>query len=280
MTDPLVSTSWLAEHLDDPALRILDCRFYFDDLARGQQAYLDAHIPGAQYLDWTRDISEPRDGLQYMAPSRPFLEAAMRRLGISNDTTIVGYDDEGGHYVSRLWLILRRFGSDQVRVLDGGWTRWLAESRPTRSGPEPAPPPGTFMVSGERPDLLADAQDVLALRDPRGSVLVDVRRLSEFTGEEVRARHGGHIPWARWMFWQDNLNWAGDRSFRPSAEIAERYAEIRPEQDVVLYCHGAVRAAHTALALSRLGYENVRVYDGSWEEWGGRDDLPIAQGEP
>src|SRR5262245_27050449 len=101
LQDPLVSTAWLAERLDDPSIRILDCRFSFADLDKGRRDYLAAHIPGALYMDWTRDISEPRGHLEYMAPSAGFLEASMARLGIGDDTTIVGYDDEGGHFVSR-----------------------------------------------------------------------------------------------------------------------------------------------------------------------------------
>jgi thiosulfate/3-mercaptopyruvate sulfurtransferase len=280
--DPLITTAWLADHLTDPAVRILDCRYYFDDSARGRRAYTEAHIPGAQYLDWTSDISEPRDGLQYMAPSAAKVQRSMQRLGIGDDTLVVGYDDEGGHFVSRLWLILRRFGNDQVRVLEGGWTKWLAEGRATASGTEPPPAPAAFSVHSERPEVLASADDVVRLREDPSSVLVDVRRLTEFTGEEVRSKHGGHIPWARWLLWQDNLNWTGQRDFRPADEVLGRYTEagVTPDKEVVVYCHGGVRAAHTALALTRLGYPNVRVYDGSWEEWGGRDDLPIAQGAP
>jgi thiosulfate/3-mercaptopyruvate sulfurtransferase len=280
--DPVVSTAWLADHLDDPAVRILDCRYYFDDLARGHRAYLEAHIPGAQHLDWTTAISEPRGGLKTMVPSADFLRQSMERLGIGDDTLIVGYDDEGGHFVSRLWLILRRFGNNNVRLVEGGWTKWLAEGRGVRSGPEPAPKAASFTIGSERPELIASVDDVLRLRDVPDSVLVDVRRLTEFTGEEVRAKHGGHIPWARWLFWQDNLNWSANRDFRAQDEIRRRFesAEVTPDKDVVVYCQGGVRAAHTALALTRLGYPRVRVYDGSWEEWGGRDDLPIAQGEP
>jgi thiosulfate/3-mercaptopyruvate sulfurtransferase len=280
--DPVVSTAWLTEHLDDPAIRVLDCRYYFDDLARGQRAYVEAHIPGAQYLDWTRAISEPRDGLQTMAPSAGFLRQSMERLGIGDDTLIVGYDDEGGHFVSRLWLILRRYGNDHVRLLEGGWTKWQKEGRAVRSGAEPAPPAASFSIGAERPEVIAATDDVLRLRDAPDAVLVDVRRLTEFTGEEVRSKHGGHIPWARWLFWQDNLNWSENRDFRPQDEIRRRFevAEVTPDKDVVVYCQGGVRAAHTAFALTRLGYPRVRVYDGSWEEWGRRDDLPIAQGEP
>lgn len=281
--EPLVvSTAWLADHLDQPGLRILDCRFYFDDLGKGRRAYREAHIPGALYLDWSHDISEPRDGLQYMAPSPERFQASMQRLGIGDSTTIIGYDDEGGHYVSRLWLILRRYGHTNLRLLEGGWTKWTNEGRPTRSGDEPQPAPAVLTIREERPEVLVDADEVLRRKDDPQTVLVDVRRWSEFTGEEARSRHGGRIPWARWLFWQDNLNWEADRDLRPLDEIRRRYAAagVTPDKRVITYCQGAVRAAHTALVLSMLGYPNVQVYDGSWEEWGSRDDLPIVRGEP
>ncbi len=280
--DLLATTDWLAEHLEDSGVRVLDCRFSFDDLEQGRREYLRSHIPGAFYLDWTRDISEPRDGLQYMAPSAERFRATMERLGIGDETVVVGYDDEGGHYASRLWLVMRHFGHDTARILDGGWTKWTAEERPVSGGDEPAPAPATFTVRTERPELLVDAREVLRARDDRATVLVDVRRASEFSGEEARSRHGGHIPWARWVFWQDNLDWGGRREFRARDEIRARYeqAGVTPDKRVITYCHGAVRAAHTAFALTLLGYPDVRVYDGSWEEWGSRDDLPIATGGP
>ncbi len=278
----LVSTDWLAEHLDDPTVRVLDCRFYFDDADRGRRAYLDAHVPGALYLNWTTDISEPQGGLEYMAPSADRFRDTMQRFGIGDRTTVVGYDDEGGHYVSRLWLIARRFGHDNIRILEGGWVKWQAEERPTRSGTEPAPAPASFTIQDERPDALVDAQEVLRRRDDPETLLVDVRRASEFSGEEVRSRYGGHIPWATWVFWQDNLNWDANRDFRPLDEIRARYeaAGVTPDRRIITYCHGAVRAAHTAFTLKLLGYPDVQVYDGSWEEWGSRDDLPIETGGP
>jgi thiosulfate/3-mercaptopyruvate sulfurtransferase len=205
----------------------------------------------------------------------------MARLGIGDQTTIVGYDDEGGHYVSRLWLILRRFGHEsQLRLVEGGWTKWTNEGRPTRGGAEPAPAAASFTIGAEHPEVLVDADEVLRRKDDPDTILIDVRRWSEFTGEEVRSKHGGRIPWATWLLWQDNLHWDANRDFRPADEIRRRYeaAGVTPDKRVITYCHGGVRAGHTALVLTRLGYPNVQVYDGSWEEWGGRDDLPIATG--
>lgn len=278
----LVGTDWLTAKLDSPDIRVVDCRFYFDDPNRGRRAYEESHIPGAVYLNWTTDISQPRGNLQFMAASAEQLKGTLERLGISDNTTVVGYDDEGGHYVARLWLVARRYGFDNVRMLEGGWTKWLHEGRATRAGTETPHAPGQVTVRDARPELLTDAEGVLqALEDPN-AVVLDVRRWTEYTGEEARSKHGGRVPGARWMLWQDNLNWEGDRDFRPEVALRERYeaAGVTPDQTVVTYCHGGVRAGHTAFTLAVLGYPNVRVYDGSWEEWGSRDDLPIATGFP
>ncbi|MCS7255505.1 MAG: sulfurtransferase [Thermomicrobium sp.] len=279
----LVSTDWLAEHLGDETVRILDCRYYFDG-RDGYAEYRAGHIPGARYFDWTRVTVDPDDPIAYRLASPEYIAARLGELGIGDEHTIVGYDDEGGHFVARLWLALARYGrADRLRILDGGWTRWLLEGRPV-STEEPQWPVARFTLPGPSPDpdLVADADDVLRAVTERSALVLDVRRLSEYTGEEVRARRGGHIPGARHWFWQQSLDWDGDRRFLPAERIAERLQAIgvAPETPVITYCHGGVRAAHAALALRLAGIRNVRVYVGSWAEWGNCDDLPIALGIP
>ena len=277
----LVSTEWLAEHLDDQNLRILDCRYYFDGRDAAEE-YRRGHIPGAVHFDWSHELNDPEHSVAFTMAGPEKVEAAMSRVGVGNDTLIVAYDDEGGHFGSRVWLVLARFGKEsQLRILDGGWTKWVAEKRPT-STETPAVTPATFTIdrSAERPEIVATADDVLAAMKDGKTKILDVRRMSEFTGEEVRSKHGGRIPGADYLFWQDNLNWDGDRSFVSEDEIKEEREEAGIDDDtpVITYCQGGVRAALSAIALLTSGVKNVRVYDGSWGELGNRDDLPIETG--
>jgi thiosulfate/3-mercaptopyruvate sulfurtransferase len=283
LTAHFVDTGWLAERLGNPLVRIVDCRYYFDG-RDGYEEYRKGHIPGARYLDWTVVTVDPHDPVAYrLAPSQ-YIAGRLGELGIGDEHLIVGYDDEGGHFVARLWLALAYYGkADRLRILEGGWTRWVAEGRSTATD-EPVWPRAAFHLPSTpvHPELVADARDVLEALASGKSVVLDVRRLSEYTGEEVRARHGGHVPGARHWFWQRSLDWDGLRMFRPPEEVRAGLAElgVTTSTPVITYCHGGVRAAHAALALARAGFRHVRVYVGSWAEWGNRDDLPRALGLP
>jgi thiosulfate/3-mercaptopyruvate sulfurtransferase len=275
----LVSTDWLAEHLNDPNVRIIDCRYYFDGRV-GHEEYAKGHIPGAVHLYYS-ELATKDNPIAFKMARGPQMKQVMEAHGIGDDTLVVAYDDEGGHAASRLWLAMLVHGhGDDIRILEGGLTKWDQEGRPisTEAGEQRA---ATFTPREGPADILVTADQVLAAMDDPNAVIVDVRRRTEFTGEEVRAARGGRIPGSVHMLWQDALDWGGDRSFKSPEDLRTMLegAGITPDKRAITYCQGAVRAAHTALALKMLGYQNVEVYDGSWEEWGSRPDLPIETGD-
>jgi thiosulfate/3-mercaptopyruvate sulfurtransferase len=274
----LVSTEWLADHLNDPKVRIVDCRYYFDGRV-GHEEFAKGHIPGAVHLYYS-ELNTKENPIAFKMARGPQVKQVMEAHGIGDDTLVIAYDDEGGHAASRLWLTMLVHGhGDDIRILEGGLTKWEQEGRPLSTEPA-APRSATFTPKAGPADILLTADQMLAATTDPNAVIVDVRRLTEFTGEEVRAARGGRIPGAVRFLWQDALDWGGDRAFKSPEAIRQQLEEagVTPDKRAVTYCQGAVRAAHTALALKMLGYENVDVYDGSWEEWGNRPDLPIEQG--
>lgn len=271
------STDKVSSALGDPSLRIVDCRFAFD--ATGRDAYLAGHLPGAVHCDWTTDLSAPPPPSghpMYMLLGPEEFARIMERLGISNETMVVGYDAEGGHHAARLWLGLRRYGHDRVAVMEGGIQKWDGEGRPLEAG-EASVPRGHF-VPKPRPGVIATKGEVLAAVRKGDPWLLDVRRDSEYTGQEVRSARGGHIPGAVNVLWKEALD--EDWTLKDPDHLEQMYidAGFGPETDTITYCQAGVRAAFTHLVLEALGHPRVRTYDGSWEEWGNDPTLPIVKG--
>jgi len=271
------STEQTATNLGDPRVRIVDCRFSFE--ADAKQDYLNGHLPGAVHCNWSTDLSAPPPASghpRWMLQAPEAFAATMGRLGIGNDTMVVGYDAEGGHHAARLWLALRRYGHDQMAVMEGGVPKWTAEGRPLEKG-EVIVAAARF-VPHPREGVIATKDEVLAAVRTGDPWLLDVRRDSEFTGVEKRAARGGHIPGAVNILWKDALR--GDWMLKDADELEDFYtnAGFGPETSTVTYCQAGVRAAFTHLVLTALGHDDVRTYDGSWEEWGNDPSLPIIVG--
>lgn len=271
------STDRVAAALGDPKVRIVDCRYSTERDLR--EEYRKGHLPGAVYLNWAADISAPPPPSghpEFMLAGPAEFAAAMSRLGIGDQTFVVGYDVEGGHHAARLWLALRRYGHDGMAVMEGGLQQWQREGRPIETGDARVEP--ARFTPRPREGVVATKDEVLAAVRHGDPWLLDVRRDAEYTGEEARARHGGHVPGAVNVLWKDALE--PDWTLKDPDELEQMYidAGFGPETSTITYCQLGVRAAFTHLVLTALGHEDVRTYDGSWEEWGNRDDVPIVKG--
>ena len=286
--DALVTTGWLADHLEDENLRVVDIRGYVKktDLGGGRQRadylaareeYDEAHVPGAVYVDWTRDITDLEDPVpaQVAPPGR--FAALMGSLGIGDDTRVVVYDHAGGQFATRLWWALVLYGHDQVSVLDGGWRKWTTEGRPT-TDEIPEPEPADF-TPRPRPGWRTEAGALLAASEGGQAFVLDARDEGQYTGAVARGEgRAGHIPGAAHLH-SDGLFDPESGIFLPDEELARKVREAGVPEDrdepIVAYCNGGVAATVPLFALHRLGYRNLANYDGSWNEWGLREELPV-----
>jgi thiosulfate/3-mercaptopyruvate sulfurtransferase len=275
----LVGTDWVEAHRDDDGVRIVEVD---EDVL----LYVQAHVPGAVQLDWHTELQRPdvRDFIDADAFGR-----LMEEKGISNDTIVVLYGDKSNWWAAYAFWFLKYNGHADVRLMDGGRQKWLAEGRPLSTDPA-RPPSGRYRVPYRDASIRAFAPDVLQhllrVKDGAGA-LVDVRSPAEFSGEKLHmpeypqegALRGGHVPGAVNVPWAQAVE--TDGTFRPPDQLRDLYGSlgVTPDKDVVAYCRIAERSSHTWFVLKYLlGYPRVRNYDGSWTEWGNMVGVPIEQG--
>ncbi|WP_339646203.1 3-mercaptopyruvate sulfurtransferase [uncultured Pelagibacterium sp.] len=272
-----VTTQWLADHLDDPDIQVIDASWHMPNSGRNAHAeYVAGHVPGAIFFDLDKN-ADIASGLPHMLPDAETFSAMAGALGIASDKTLVVYDEAGLFSAPRAWWTFTVMGARDVKILEGGGPRWRAENRPLDTGDSVAPP-ATFDAKRDD-DAVASFQEVLAASQS-GQQILDARGAARFAGDTPEPRAGlksGHIPHSRNLPF-DTLIADGTLKPRDELEAAIRAAGIDPQKPVITSCGSGVTAAVLALALDTIGAEKVALYDGSWTEWGGRDDAPVQTG--
>lgn len=275
----LVGTDWLAAHLRDPDLRILDASWYLPDMTRDARAEFRAgHLPGARFFD-IDDISDARSEMPHMAPPVEKFMSRMRAMGIGDGHQIVVYDGAGLFSAARAWWLFRLMGQTNVAVLDGGLPKWKAEGRPVTS--DPALIRDRHMTVKFEAGRVKDVTEVARAAKLGDHVIIDARAPARFRGQAPEPREGlraGHIPGSRNVFYKDLLN--EDGTMRPPAALRTIFADagVDLSKPAITTCGSGVTAAILSLALERIGKADHSLYDGSWSEWGMYADLPIATG--
>ncbi|MGI8839640.1 MAG: 3-mercaptopyruvate sulfurtransferase [Caulobacteraceae bacterium] len=279
-TDPLVSTDWLAAHLDDADVVILDATWFMPDAPRDAAAeFAERHIPGAVFFDIDR-VADRASPLPHMLADPADFSVAARRLGVNPDSTVVAYDPLRLFSAPRVWWNFRAMGHARSVVLDGGLAKWLAEGRPVESGWR-EPVHGQFKARAN-PVLVRDLEAVRAALAAGSEQILDARPADRFSGQAPEPRpslRSGHMPGAL------NLPWSclvrPDGTLLPADELRAAFdaAGVDLTAPIVTSCGSGISASLLTLALARLGRDDVAVYDGSWSEWGARSDTPVVTGD-
>jgi thiosulfate/3-mercaptopyruvate sulfurtransferase len=286
----LVDTEWLAGHLDDPSVVVADMRWREDGSA--PSLYAKSHVPGAVFIDWSTDLVDREHPVAFMLAAPETFAVVMERAGIGDRTRVVAYGDEFGSGPFRLWWASRRYGHDNVSVLDGGFGKWVAEGRPLS---QDRPPPGSARWTPTPVDgLVASADDILAASAADDVVVLDSRPPAQYRGEAVWFETGqvpagddgiahtprgdlraGHVPWAANVPAADLYR--SDLTMKSPDELRAMFGQVGVKEGTraLTYCGVGISASALLFALLRAGVEDARLYDASWEEWGRDREKPI-----
>jgi thiosulfate/3-mercaptopyruvate sulfurtransferase len=275
----LVSVETLTEKLHDPQWVVFDCRHDLMDPAKGERLYREGHVPGAHFANMDIDLSGEKTGQngRHPLPSPAAFTAFLARHGVSNASTVVAYDDVGGQFAARLWWLARWIGLANVGLLNGGFSKWVADGAAlSRDVPVPKP---TALRGHANPLLVYNADEVAAGLRAASITLIDARAAERFRGEvEPIDPVAGHIPGAKNRFYKENLN--ADLTFRPADEIRAAFSAMtnRDAANVVHQCGSGVTACANIFAMELAGLAGSKLYAGSWSEWISDATRPVATG--
>lgn len=273
----IVTAEWLHDHLEDENIRVIDCRFQLGTPHYGFEAYLADHIKGACYFDLEKDLSGPIEehGGRHPLPNLDNLSNKLSAAGIDKNVHVVAYDDQKGMFATRLWWMLKYLGHEKVSILDDAYSNWKSQLFPT-SNDIPSYKHRDFKPDIQK-NMMVVMEDVREFISNKDGVLIDSRENNRYLGiNEPIDPKAGHIPTAKNFFWMDNIKETG--GWKSQNDLEERFKEIAKDDLIIVYCGSGVSACPNVFALNALGYENVKLYAGSWSDWITYDDNPIETG--